>query len=77
VVGLGKAARNRGCRSASGVFVSKGRKGAAQRLRDNVRDFQSYRRLARALAISEVVSKFMAIEATGEEATVCPPVGGR
>jgi hypothetical protein len=54
-----------------------GREGATRHLQDNLKNFQSYRRFTRAFAIPEVVSKSMAIEPTGGETTVYPPVGER
>jgi hypothetical protein len=57
--------------------IFKGREGATWRVRDNLRDFQSYKRLVRTLAIPEVMLKSMPIEASGEETTAGPPVGGR
>jgi hypothetical protein len=76
-VRLREAISSRGCRSARGAFVSKGREGVARCLQDNLKDLQSYRRLVSAPAIPEVVSKSMAVAATGGETIVHPPVGGR
>jgi hypothetical protein len=76
-VGLGEATSNRGRQSTRGVSVSKGQVCVTWHLRDSLRDLQCYRRLARALAISEVVLKSMVIEATSGKTIVCPPMGGR